>query len=69
MELRSNAEARRFILEQIEPWAGSPSAALLWYQGQRISALGGLTPEQLVGLGRGSDVLEYLRHINDGGCA
>ncbi len=69
MEPNPCAEERRLILELICPWAGSLQASLRWYKGHRIAALGGLTAEQLVEQGRTRDVLEYLRHIGEGGYA
>ncbi|WP_447894412.1 XRE family transcriptional regulator [Vreelandella sp. GE22] len=57
------------ILKRIEPWAGSISSAWSWYRTYPISALGDLTPEELVSRGRADDVRAYLSHIAEGGHA
>lgn len=74
-KLRDQQEKRRAahdqqtqaILSLIEPWAGSSIAAKAWYQTYQISALGGATPAQLVEDGRADDVIEFIRHIEQGG--
>ncbi len=57
------------ILDLVEPWAGSRTAAWTWYRTYTISALGGLTAEQLIMRGRVNDVIAYLTHIRQGGYA
>ncbi|NYT72784.1 hypothetical protein HZU72_10125 [Halomonas sp. QX-2] len=57
------------ILDLVEPWAGSRTAAWAWYRTYTISALGGLTAEQLIMRGRANDVIAYLTHIRQGGHA
>lgn len=57
------------ILDKIEPWAGSRSSAWAWYQTHPISALGGLTAQQLVAEGRAYEVIAFLDHIHQGGYA
>ena len=57
------------ILNQVEPWAGSRAAAWEWYQTYPISALGGLTAEQLSARGKAHEVIAYLTHIRQGGYA
>lgn len=57
------------VLEKIEPWAGSRQEALKWYRTHTIAALGGFTAQELVERGRTGEVLEYLRHIQNGGYA
>lgn len=59
----------QIILDRIEPWAGSRAAACAWYQTYPISALGGLTAEQLVTQGRTQEVIAYLAHTRNGGYA
>ncbi|CDG52413.1 MULTISPECIES: antitoxin Xre/MbcA/ParS toxin-binding domain-containing protein [unclassified Halomonas] len=57
------------VLKEIELWSGSRPEALNWYHTYPIAALGGLTAQELVTQGRTHEVLEYLRHIRDGGYA
>jgi len=56
-------------LKHIEPWAGSLRAAWSWYRSYAISALGGLTAEQLILQGRSDDLQEYLSYIAENGYA
>lgn len=57
------------ILNRIEPWAGSISAAWSWYRSYPIASLGGLTAEELLAQGRANEVREYLFLIAEGGYA
>ncbi|WP_280564797.1 MULTISPECIES: hypothetical protein [unclassified Chromohalobacter] len=66
-ECHNREQQTQTVLEQIEPWAGSRAASWAWYQTYPISALGGLTAEQLVSQGRTCEVLAYLEHIREGG--
>lgn len=51
------------VAAHIEP---DPERALDWYRHTRISELGLLTAEQLVGMGRASLVIDFLQSIRRG---
>ena len=55
------------ILHRIEPWAGDPAKALLWFETEPLPEFGGRTAETLVKSGRAAAVLEYLAYIEQGG--
>ena len=55
------------ILNRVEPWEGSTSAAWSWYESQPIPTLGGLTASELISRDRGNEVLAYLAAVADGG--
>ena len=63
---RQEQEARD-IIRRVRSWAGSESAAWIWYRSTAIPSLGNLTPDDLVSGGRGDDVRAYLDHLNSGG--
>lgn len=72
--LRSQCIQRRLkhcrtILERVEPWEGSTSAAWSWYRSQPIPALGGLAASEIVSSDRGDEVLAYLEAVAEGGYA
>lgn len=48
------------IAAEVEPM---PSRLLDWYQNDAIWQLGSLTAEQLVAMGRGEAVIDFLRQI------
>lgn len=68
-EKQDQEKLTQAILDLIEPWAGSRNAAWVWYQTYTISALGGLTAEQLMARGKAHEVIAYLAHIQQGGYA
>jgi len=57
------------ILNRVQPWAGSLSAAWTWYRSQPIPSLSGLTASELVISDRGEEVLAYLAAMAEGGYA
>lgn len=68
-ERQDREKLTQAILDLVEPWAGSRSAAWAWYQTYTISALGGLTAEQLMVQGKADEVIAYIAHIREGGYA
>lgn len=68
-ERQEQEELTQAILDLVEPWAGSRNAARAWYQTYTISALGGLTAEQLMAQGKADEVIAYIAHIHLGGYA
>ena len=54
------------ILNRVQPWAGSTSAAWCWYRSQAIPALDGQTASELVSRDRGDQVLAYLAAVAEG---
>ncbi len=57
------------IINRITPWAGSNLQAFSWYRSEPIPAFGDLTAEEMVKLGYGNTVREYLQHLAMGGYA
>lgn len=55
------------ILELIEPWTGTPRAAFAWYNSQPLPSFGDLTAQDLVKMGRISDLKLFLSRIQYGG--
>ncbi len=68
-ERQNQEDLTREVLDLIEPWAGSRTAAWAWSQTYAIPALGGLTAEQLMMQGRAHDLMAYLAHVREGGYA
>lgn len=68
-ERQDREKLAQAILDLVEPWAGSRSAARAWYQTYTISVLGGLTAEQLMDQGKADEVIAYIAHISQGGYA
>ena len=61
-------ELRR-VVDRVSDWAGGPRQALAWCREVGISALGGLTAEELVKTGREAALNAFLDHIAVGGFA
>jgi hypothetical protein len=57
------------ILVRVQSWAGSRTAARLWFRSQAIAALGDQTAEALVRTGQARLVRQYLDGIAAGGYA
>ena len=57
------------LLDRVTPWTGNPRAAYAWYCSQPIVSFGGMTAQDLVKVGRASDVETYLDRIAAGGYA
>ncbi|TDV98774.1 hypothetical protein BDK62_103408 [Halomonas alkaliantarctica] len=68
-ERQDQEDLTQEVLDLIEPWAGSRTAAWAWYQTYTIPALGDLTAEQLMMQGRAHDLIAYLAHVREGGYA
>ena len=68
-ERQDREKLTQAIVDLVEPWAGSRNAAWTWYQTYTISALGGLTAEQLMVQGKADEVIAYIAHIRQGGYA
>lgn len=60
-QIHGKDQGEEVILPHIEAWAGSREEARRWYRDTTISALGGLTAQQLVARGRKGDVLHYIK--------
>lgn len=57
------------ILDFVEPWAGSRSAAQRWYESQALPSFDGKTPKELVEAGKADAVRRYLDRVAAGGYA
>ncbi|MGK6320163.1 hypothetical protein [Sphingomonas sp. DT-204] len=54
------------IIDRLTPHFPAPALAWTWYRTEPIAGFGGLTAEQLVALGRGLEVLEYIDAVDAG---